>query len=370
MSLTTDNILRSALEGHRISEEEALALFNSNNLLTIGSAADETRKRLHPEGNITYVIDRNINYTNICVSRCKFCAFHRSAGALDAYVLSRRQLAQKIKETLELGGTQILLQGGLHPDLRIQFYCDMLRFIKREFKIHIHGFSPPEIMHFSHLNGVTVAGVISELRSAGLDSIPGGGAEILSERVRSELSPHKCTAEEWLKVMETAHAAGMRTTATMMFAHAESCADRVEHLSKVRQLQDSTHGFTAFIPWTFQPLHTRIDMQPAGGAEYLKTLAVSRLFLDNVPNIQASWVTQGAKIAQLALRFGANDLGSTMIEENVVRAAGVSFRMSLSDMQRIIKNAGFVPRQRDCYYNLIDNPKTDEGHAHGGDGND
>jgi cyclic dehypoxanthinyl futalosine synthase len=345
--------LRSCLDGRRISDEAALALFQSNDVLSIGSAADEIRKRLHPEGFVTYVIDRNINYTNICISGCKFCAFYRLAGASDAYVLSRRELSQKIKETVELGGTQILLQGGLHPDMRLQFYSDMLRFIKREFNIHVHGFSPPEIFHFSRLNGISVRETISRLHSAGLDTIPGGGAEILCESVRREISPNKCTAREWLDVMKTAHETGMRTTATMMFAHAEKYADRVEHLIRIRELQDSTGGFTAFIPWTFQPLNTQLGGASAGGIEYLKTLAISRLFLDNVPNIQASWVTQGAKIAQVALRFGANDFGSTMIEENVVRAAGVSFRMSLSDMRTIIEEAGFEACRRDCYYKLL-----------------
>jgi len=347
-------VLRSVLQGQRLSEEAALALFERCDVLSLGGVADEIRKRLHPEPIISYVVDRNINYTNICISRCSFCAFYRSAGASDAYVLSRRQLFQKIKETIGLGGTQILLQGGLHPDLRLQFYCDMLRFIKREFTIHIHGFSPPEIIHFARLNSMSIAEIISRLRAAGLDTIPGGGAEILSERVRSEMSPHKCSADEWLRVMKIAHEMGMRTTATMMFAHSENYAERVEHLSKIRQLQDETKGFTAFIPWTFQPFNTRLGGMPVFGVEYLKTLAISRIFLDNILNIQASWVTQGSKIAQLALRFGANDLGSTMIEENVVRAAGVSYRMSLSEMKGLIADAGFQPRQRDCYYNFID----------------
>jgi cyclic dehypoxanthinyl futalosine synthase len=355
--------VRSVLEGRRLNRENALALFGSDDLIEIGSAADEIRRMLHPEGYITYVVDRNINYTNICISACKFCAFHRAVGSPDAYVLSRRELAQKIRETLSLGGTQILIQGGLHPDLRLQFYCDMLRFIKREFNIHIHGFSPPEIVHFARLNGMTTEAVISKLRLAGLDTIPGGGAEILSQRVRSEISFHKCTTEEWLDVMRIAHKIGMRTTATMMFAHLETHADRVEHLERIRDLQDSTGGFTAFIPWTFQPLNTQISVTPAGGVEYLKTLAISRLFLDNFSNVQASWVTQGAKIAQLALRFGANDLGSTMIEENVVRAAGVAFRMSLSDMRTIIKDAGLMPRQRDCYYDLVDDPTATKEHT-------
>lgn len=355
-----DSVLRSCVEGGRLSEEAALSLFQSKDFLAIGTAADEVRKKLHSDGHVTYVVDRNINYTNICVSQCKFCAFYRSAGASDAYVLSRRELAQKIRETVELGGTQILMQGGLHPDLRLEFYCDMLRFIKREFDIHIHGFSPPEIVHFARINGMSIRGILIRLSSAGLDTIPGGGAEILSERVRSEVSPQKCTAKEWLDVMRIAHDMEMRTTATMMFAHRESHAERVEHLSRIRELQDSTGGFTAFIPWTFQPHNTQLEGIPASGVEYLKTLAISRLFLDNFDNIQASWVTQGSKIAQLSLRFGANDLGSTMIEENVVRAAGVSFRMSQSEMRAIIRDAGFTPLQRDCYYNLLDNPPTDD----------
>lgn len=353
-----DGILHSCLAGTRLSEEAALSLFSSRDLLAIGTAADSVRKKLHPEDAVTYVVDRNINYTNICVSGCTFCAFYRSPDAPDAYVLSRNHLARKIRETQLLGGTQILMQGGLHPDFRLDFYIDMLRFIKREFDIHVHAFSPPEIVHFARLNGTTLKDVILQLRDAGLDTIPGGGAEILSDNVRHEISPNKCTADEWLDVMKTAHEVGMRTTATMMFAHREKHEDRVEHLVRIRALQDLTGGFTAFIPWTFQPLNTRLDVIPAGGVEYLKTLAVSRLFLDNVRNIQASWVTQGSKIAQLALRFGANDFGSTMIEENVVRAAGVSFRMSLSEMRALIEDAGFGARQRDCYYNLLNGKKV------------
>jgi cyclic dehypoxanthinyl futalosine synthase len=303
---------------------------------------------------VTYVIDRNINYTNVCVSECRFCAFYRSPDSPDAYVLTHEELRGKIEETVELGGTQILMQGGMHPDLRLDFYRDMLKFIKENFGIHIHAFSPPEIIHIAKVEDRSVREILENLRAAGLDTIPGGGAEILADGVRSEISPHKCTADEWINVMRTAHSIGMRTTATMMFAHLESHEDRVEHLQRVRSLQDETGGFTAFIPWTFQPLNTDIDVASAGGVEYLRTLAISRLFLDNVANVQASWVTQGSKIAQLALRFGANDLGSTMIEENVVRAAGVTFRLSLEEMRAIIADAGFAPRQRDCYYNLID----------------
>ena len=364
MNSRVDGILDACMEGERLGEEAAIALFQSDDLLSLGAAADRMRVRMHPEGRVTYVIDRNINYTNVCVSGCKFCAFYRAIDSPEAYVLSHEELARKIEETIELGGTQILMQGGMHPDLDIGFYCEMLEFIKREFDIHIHAFSPPEIIHLAGIEGMTLEEVISRLRHAGLDTIPGGGAEILSERVRSEISPHKCTADEWLDVMMTAHNMGMRTTATMMFAHVEDYAERVEHLARVRGLQDSTCGFTAFIPWTFQPLNTVIGGMAAGGVEYLKTLAISRLFLDNFANIQASWVTQGSKIAQLALRFGANDLGSTMIEENVVRAAGVSFRMSLGEMRAIIEDAGFAPRQRDCYYNILDDPSNNEATRH------
>jgi cyclic dehypoxanthinyl futalosine synthase len=365
LPLPIEDILRAVLDGRRIGNADALALFESPEFLSIGAAADEVRKRLHPERMVTYVIDRNINYTNVCVSGCKFCAFYRSPDAPDAYVLSHDELAQKIKETVQLGGTQILMQGGLHPDLRLDFYCEMLRFIKSRFDIHIHAFSPPEIIHIARLETMDLTETIERLRAAGLDTIPGGGAEILADGVRSEISPHKCTADEWTDVMRAAHKIGMRTTATMMFGHREKLEDRVEHLARIRALQDETGGFTAFIPWTFQPHNTEIGGMTAGGVEYLKTLAISRLFLDNFDNIQASWVTQGSKIAQLALRFGANDLGSTMIEENVVRAAGVTFRMSLQEMREIIGDAGFAPRQRDCYYRLIDTPACDEEHSSG-----
>ena len=343
------------MEGRRLSEEDALELFRSDELIEIGAAADSVRLRLHPSPMITYVIDRNINYTNVCVSECRFCAFYRSADSPDAYVLTREELGRKIEETIEMGGTQILMQGGLHPGLRLDYYLDMLRFIKDHFAgVHIHAFSPPEIIHIARLENISVKEALATLHSAGLDTVPGGGAEILADGVRAKISPKKCSADEWIDVMRTAHSLGMRTTATMMFAHLESHEERVEHLERVRSLQDETGGFTAFIPWPFQSQNTDIGGPTAGGVEYLRTLAISRLFLDNVDNIQASWVTQGSKIAQLALRFGANDLGSAMIEENVVRAAGVTFRMSVSDMRAIIVDGGFAPRQRDCYYNLID----------------
>jgi len=353
LNLSTDDILEKALDAERLSVEEGVALFSVDNLPLLGSAAHEIRKRHRPDPVVTYVVDRNINYTNICVSGCLFCAFHRQATDPDAYVLSRDELFRKIDELVSVGGTQILMQGGLHPELRLDYYCDMLRAIKERYDIHTHTFSPPEIVHFARLEGMAVAEVVRTLHDAGLDTIPGGGAEILVQSVRDRISPRKCTAEEWISVMRDAHNIGMRTTATMMFGHIETYADRIEHLRKVRELQDETGGFTAFIPWTFQPGNTRLPLRTVGGHEYLKTLAISRIFLDNFSNIQASWVTQGAKVGQVALYFGANDLGSTMLEENVVRAAGVQFRMSIEDMRRLISEAGFEPVQRNCYYEPV-----------------
>ncbi|MEW6378704.1 MAG: cyclic dehypoxanthinyl futalosine synthase [bacterium] len=351
---TLKSITDKVLEDTRISPEEAAILFREADLLTLGSLAHVRRQRMHPDNLVTYIVDRNINYTNICLSKCRFCAFFREEGAEGGYVISREELARKIEETLELGGIQILMQGGLHPRLMLDYYEDLLGFIKSRYRIHIHGFSPPEIIHFSRLNNLPVQTVLERLRACGLDSIPGGGAEILVDRVRREVSPCKCTCREWLEVMETAHRIGLKTTATMMFGHIETLEERIEHLFLIRQLQDKTKGFTAFIPWPFQPGNTSLISGPAAsGFEYLKTLAISRIFLDNVPNIQASWVTQGAKVAQIALRFGANDLGSTMIEENVVAAAGVSHRLPESELIRIIEGAGFQPNRRTMDYALL-----------------
>jgi cyclic dehypoxanthinyl futalosine synthase len=351
--ITLEAVTEKIIEDIRITEEEAAVLFREADLLTLGGLAHLRRQRLHPEKLITYIVDRNINYTNICLSKCRFCAFFREEGAEGGYVLSHQELSQKIEETLELGGIQILLQGGLHPRLELNYYEDLLRFIKSRYTIHIHGFSPPEIVHLSRQSNLPVQTVIERLKSCGLDSIPGGGAEILVDRVRQAVSPCKCNSHEWLEVMETAHRIGLKTTATMMFGHLETLEERIEHLSVVRQLQDKTGGFTAFIPWPFQPGNTSIAKPASSGFEYLKTLAVSRIFLDNVPNIQASWVTQGAKIAQISLNFGANDLGSTMIEENVVAAAGVSFRLPESELIRIIEGAGFLPSRRTMDYALL-----------------
>jgi len=346
-------ILNKAVQGKRITPDEALTLFQSNDILSIGETADLIRRKKHNDNIVTFVIDRNINYTNICISKCKFCAFHRDKISSDAYLLSKKELLNKIEELKNLSGTQILMQGGLHPDLKIDYYTDLLKTIKSNFNIHIHSFSPPEIIHFTHINNMSIKDVLIELKNAGLDTIPGGGAEILCDKIRKQISPDKCTSEEWLSVMKEAHRLNMRTTATMMFGHIESYNHRIEHLDKIRKLQDETGGFTAFIPWTFQPRNTQLPLNPVGGFEYLKTLSISRIFLDNFDNIQASWVTQGAKIAQVALRFGANDLGSTMLEENVVKSAGISFRISIEEMKTIISDAGFKPAQRDCYYNII-----------------
>ncbi|MCG2747246.1 MAG: dehypoxanthine futalosine cyclase [Desulfobulbaceae bacterium] len=346
-------IIEKVEAGQRISAEEGLQLLRDGDLYQLGMLADTIRKRLHPEPLVTYVIDRNINYTDICISACKFCAFYRAPEDERGSVLSFDELGKKIEETQELGGTQILLQGGLHPDKPLEYYEEMLRFIKG-YGIHIHGFSPPEVCHFANLSGLSVKEVLIRLRQAGLDSIPGGGAEILSDRVRQESAPRKCSADAWIGVMEEAHNQGMRTTATMMFGHIETLEERMEHLERVRSLQDRTGGFTAFIPWPFQPDNTVLAHLPKTTAfSYLKMLAISRIYLDNIDNIQASWVTQGPKIAQISLFFGANDFGSTMIEENVVAAAGVSFRLSEDEIRRIVREAGFSPRQRTMDYTLV-----------------
>jgi len=337
----------------RIDGEEALLLLERADLLHLGALADARRRHLHPEPRVTYVVDRNINYTNICVSGCRFCAFYRQPSQANGFIISEAELRDKIEETLALGGTQILLQGGMHPDLDLDFYVNLLTFIKNNFPIHIHGFSPPEISFLAEKTGKPLIEILETLIGAGLDSIPGGGAEILVDDIRTQLSPGKCRTDRWLEVMRAGHQLGLRTSATMMFGHIEKRRHIVEHLLRIRELQDETGGFTAFIPWTFQPDNTCLDVEKATAAEYLKVLALSRLVLDNIDNIQASWVTQGAKIAQLSLAFGANDLGSTMIEENVVAAAGVRFRLPLAEMKRLIETAGYEACQRDCHYNLI-----------------
>lgn len=346
-------ITEKVMTGVRLSVDEGLLLAEQGDLYQLGFLANAICRQRHPEPVVTYVIDRNINYTDICISACKFCAFFKTPEDPDGSVLSFAELGEKIEEAKDLGGTQILLQGGLHPDKPLEFYEEMLSFIKG-YEIHIHGFSPPEICHFSSLSGLSVREVLVRLQKAGLDSIPGGGAEILCDRVRQETAPRKCSTDAWLGVMEEAHTLGMRTTATMMFGHVETMAERIEHLARVRALQDKTGGFTAFIPWPFQPDNTALSHIPKTTAfAYLKMLALSRIFLDNIDNIQASWVTQGPKIAQLSLFFGANDFGSTMIEENVVAAAGVGFRLSEQEIRALVQGAGCVPRQRKMDYSLV-----------------
>lgn len=338
-----------------MSPEEAVDLLKDPDLIGTGMAADAVRRRLHPEGVVTYIIDRNINYTNFCTEYCTFCAFYRPMGHAEGYVLAKEELFRKIQETIDLGGTGILMQGGLHPELKIEWYEDLLRSIKQRFAIHVHCFSSPEVLNIAEVSGLTLREAIARLRDVGLDSIPGGGAEILDDAVRHRISRMKCTTQEWLDVHRTAHSLGMRTTATMMFGCGETLEQRVNHLEAARQLQEETGGFTAFIPWTFQPKNTSLGRsvrEEATAVEYLKTLAVSRLYLENILNVQASWVTQGLKTCQLGLRFGANDVGSIMIEENVVSAAGVHHRSNEEELRRIIRDAGFIPKQRDTLYRM------------------
>lgn len=351
-----DSILRRAIDGERISADDALRLLSSNDLAAIGSAADQVSKRMHPEPHRTYNVDRNVNYTNICTAVCNFCAFYRGPKSDEGYVLPRPVLLEKVRETVELGGNQILLQGGLHPKFTLEWYEEMLGDIKQAYpQVNIHGFSPPELHHFTKVNKLPIETVLARLKAAGLGSIPGGGAEILVDQVRSELTRGKVMTDDWLNVMRVWHRMGGNSTATMMFGHVETLAHRVEHLQRVRDLQDETGGFTAFICWTFQPENTELShVSPVGSFEYLKTQAVSRLFLDNVPNIQSSWVTQGLKIGQLAMTFGANDMGSLMIEENVVAEAGTVHFLTLDQIREAISELGYQPRQRDVFYNLVD----------------
>lgn len=339
--------------GERLTPQEGLELLRSADLLLLGYLADMVRRRLHPENIVTFVIDRNINYTNICTCGCRFCAFYRPPGHPEGYVLSKEEIFVKIEETIAAGGTQILMQGGLHPELSLSYFEDLFKSIKERYPVKLHSLSPVEIDYLARRSGLSIEEVLRRLIASGLDSLPGGGAEILVDRVREVISPRKTRAGRWLEVMATAHRLGLKTTATMMFGSQETLADRIAHLEAIRSLQDETGGFTAFIPWTYQPGNTALGGTPPSALDYLRTLAVSRLYLDNIPNIQVSWVTQGPKVAQIALSFGANDFGSTMLEENVVRAAGAHHRCSQKEIIRIIKNAGFRPAQRDNVYNLL-----------------
>jgi cyclic dehypoxanthinyl futalosine synthase len=360
-----DDILVRACEGEALAGGDILMLMEDADLHALGRAAHALRLKRCPPERVTYVIDRNINYSNICYVNCTFCAFYRHKKDDGAYVLSYEQIYEKIDELLAIGGTQVLLQGGHHPNLQLDWYQGLLSGIKERYPIHVHGFSPSEIAHFSKVFKMPTTTVLRELQAAGLDSVPGGGAEILTDRVRDELAPTKVGAERWHSIMEEAHELGMKTSATMMFGHVESLPERVEHLLRVRESQSRTGGFTAFIPWTFQPGYTpmtndrpdQLERVPVsafkGSLDYLRMLAISRLALNNIDNFQSSWVTQGKKIGQMSLFWGANDLGSVMMEENVVSEAGVAFRLSLQDMQSLIEDAGFVAAQRDNDYRLI-----------------
>jgi cyclic dehypoxanthinyl futalosine synthase len=356
MNANIRRTLDRAVAGQRLSPDEGLALFDCRDLHALGRAADAVCRRLHPESYRTYNIDRNINYTNVCAAVCDFCAFYRKTGDADAYVLPRETLYQKIEETIALGGDQILLQGGNHPSLKLEWYEELLADLRQRYPgVNLHAFSASEIWHFTKLNKLPLRTVLERLKSAGMGSLPGGGAEVLVDRVRKAITVNKVLTEEWLEVHRVWHQLGGRSTCTMMFGHVETLAERVEHLDRLRQLQDETGGFTAFICWTFQPEHTALaDIPPTGAFEYLRTQAIARLYLDNVPNIQSSWVTQGPKVGQVALFFGANDMGSLMIEENVVSSAGTVYHLSLEQIKSAIREAGYVPRQRNVFYELID----------------
>jgi len=337
-----------------ITRQEAIDLFRSDDLIGIGMAADAVRRRLHPHGIVSYIIDRNINYTNFCTEFCSFCAFYRPMGHAEGYIHPKEVIFDKIQETIDLGGTGILMQGGLHPELKIEWYEDLLRSIKERFgdKIWNHCFSAPEIVNIAEVSGLTLRDTIERLRDAGLQSIPGGGAEILDNDVRRRISRLKSSTQDWIDVHRTAHALGMRTTATMMFGCGEQLRHRVNHFDRIRRIQEDTGGFTAFIPWVFAAENTALGkkQQETTAVDYLKTLAVSRLYLDNVDHIQSSWLTPGIKVCQVGLQFGADDVGSILIEENVVYAAGVRNRTNEKELRRIISDAGFIPAQRDTLY--------------------
>jgi len=353
MNMELKRIIAKVAKGKSLGLDEGLMLLRQADLLTFGEIANSVRQRLHPDRLVTFIVDRNINYTNICVNKCAFCAFYRDTDSPDAYILSNEEIFRKIEETIAQGGTQILMQGGVHPDLGIEYFEQLFAAIKSRFTIQIHSLSPAEITFLAVKAGMTVKDTLKRLRASGLDSIPGGGAEILVDRVRKKVSPNKIRWRQWADVMKTAHGLGMPSSATMMFGSVETDREIVEHLVRLRDIQAETGGFTAFIPWTYQPGNTKLGGTAATAVEYLKVLALSRIMLDNFDNIQASWVTQGAKIAQVALEFGANDFGSTMIEENVVAAAGVTFRMTRQEIVNLIKDAGYHAAQRDTTYNIL-----------------
>ncbi len=355
-TLSIDYIKDKIVNGERITPEEALELYRSSDLTTLGMLANLVRKRKHPDNVVTFVIDRNVNYTNVCIAGCKFCAFYRRKSDPDAYTLDLETIFRKVQELVDWGGTTLLMQGGINPDLPLSFYEEMISAIRERFpQVQIHCFSAPEIVYLSKLEKIPIREVLKRLKEAGLMSVPGGGAEILSREVRDRISPGKCSVEEWEEVHRTAHELGMTTTATMMFGHIENIEHIVEHLERVRRIQDETGGFTAFIPWTFQRGNTELDfVEPAGSVYYLKILALSRIYLDNFENVQSSHVTQTMPVGTVGLHFGANDLGSVMIEENVISSTDFKVRIpKVEDMVQAIKDAGFIPAQRDTYYRIV-----------------
>ena len=357
-SASVGQIAQRIHDGGRLTKADAAHLYLHASTHQLGRLADVVRARKHPDRVVTYIIDRNVNYTNVCVARCNFCAFYRPVGSSEGYVLGFDEIREKIEETIAVGGGQLLLQGGHNPDLPLEWYEDLFREVKRCYPaFKLHALSPPEVIHLSRLSQLSVETVISRLIEAGLDSIPGGGAEILVDRVRHLLNCYgKASADEWLDVMRRAHQAGLRTTATMMYGSVETLDERLEHLFRLRDLQDETGGFTAFITWSYQPIHTELGGEEATGVDYLRTLATARLVLDNFDNVQASWVTQGGKVGQLSLAFGANDMGSVMIEENVVRAAGAAYCMDEVEIAQNIEDAGFVPKRRNMHYDVLGDP--------------
>lgn len=356
-----ESLIDRVIGGERVTPGEALELYRLP-LEELGALADHRRKIARADafgghGNeiVTYIIDRNVNYTNVCNVYCKFCAFYRTEKDADSYVITHEQMDAKLDELTEAGGIQVLMQGGHHPSLTIDWYLDLLSHMKAKYPhVNIHGFSPPEFNHFSEVFRMPLEEVIRRFKEAGLGSIPGGGGEILVDRVRDRVAPLKCNSDQWLKVMEIAHGMGLNSSATMMFGHVETLEERIEHLGRLRRQQDETGGFTAFICWTFQAENTKLRAEPVGSAEYLRMQALSRIFLDNFPNVQSSWVTQGPKIGQVALRYGANDFGSVMMEENVVSKAGANFRLQAQEIETLISEAGYTPRRRNNWYQLVD----------------
>ncbi len=350
-----DSIQRDLSAGQPIDRDQALWLLTQADLLEIGALADAVRKQKHPQGQVSFVVDRNVNYSNVCESKCKFCAFYCDADSERAYLLDYDTIFAKVQELVDSGGTQLLMQGGLHPNLKVEWFEELFRQLSQRFpQVQIHSLSAAEICHIAELSGLSMPDCLVRLQAAGLKSLPGAGAEVLVDEVRQQISPNKIGWQQWGEVMETAHELGMRSTATMMFGSTETSVDIVEHLFRIREIQAKTGGFTAFIPWTFQPDNTELGGESASGVDYLKVLALSRVVLDNIDNIQASWVTQGADMAQVALFFGANDLGGTMLEENVVAAAGISFRMSKDEIVDLAQTAGFTPVRRTTEYEILE----------------